>query len=152
MLLKNPTIGASISDSELPYFIKLKLDTSLITEDWIANNVPFEELEQIVILHLNENEKNQRIFKNTKHKKKSTKYLVKECYIMESDITETYRTNDGSIVLKMSCKNIIRVVRKTKNKKIGMKELYTILNFQLVIDPCKVLRSLTKISISFNPC
>ncbi len=71
---------------------------------------------------------------------------------MESDITETYKTNDGSIVLKMSCKNIIRVVRKTKNKKIGMKDLYTTLNFQLVIDPCKVLRSLTEISISFNPC
>ncbi|WP_256004828.1 hypothetical protein [Pedobacter deserti] len=77
MLLKNPTTATSISDSELPYFIKLKLDTSLITEDWIANNVPFEGLEQIVILHLNENEKNQRIFKNPKHKKKINKILSK---------------------------------------------------------------------------
>ena len=49
MILKNPITGISLSDSELAYFVKLKLETSWITEDWIANNVPIEEIEQFVV-------------------------------------------------------------------------------------------------------
>ncbi|WP_448633621.1 hypothetical protein [Pedobacter panaciterrae] len=76
MILKNPITGIALSESELSYFVKLKLDASWITEDWIANNVPIEEIEQFVVLHLNETKRSHRFFKNSKYKKKLKKYLV----------------------------------------------------------------------------
>jgi hypothetical protein len=91
MIFKNTITGTSLSEAELSYFVKLKLDTSWITEDWIADNVPFEEIQRLVVLHLNEKKRNHRIFKNSKCKKKLKKYIVKECYLLESDLTEVYR-------------------------------------------------------------
>ena len=149
MLLKNPATGTSINEVELPYFVRLKLETSFITEDWISDNVQFEEIEQLVILRLNERERIHRLFKSSKHKKKLKKYLIKECYIMESDKTDVYKLPDGNLVLDIFCKNLLKVSRKSK-KNTGMKDLYTILNIKLIINSYKVIQRLTKISISLK--
>ncbi|ATP57061.1 hypothetical protein CPT03_11530 [Pedobacter ginsengisoli] len=147
MILKNPITGIALSESELSYFVKLKLDASWITEDWIANNVPIEEIEQFVVLHLNETKRSHRFFKNSKYKKKLKKYLVKECYLMESDKTEVYRLSDGNLILSMSCKNLLKVIQKFKNKKNAMKDIYSILNIKLVVSSCKIMSTLIEISI-----
>ncbi len=154
MLLKNPATGTSINENELPYFIRLKLEKSFITEDWISGNVQFEEIEQLVILHLNEREKIHRQFKNSRHKKKLKKYLIKECYIMESDKTDVYKLPDGNLILDIFCKSLLRVSRKSKkmNKNTGIEDLYTILNIKLVINSYKVIQKLTEISISLKSC
>lgn len=154
MLLKNPTTGTSINEDELSYFIKLRLEKSFITEDWISDNVQFEEIEQLVILHLNERERIHRLFKNSRYKKKLKRYLIKECYIMESDKTNVYRLPDGNLVLDIFCKNLLRVSRKSKkmNKNTGIKDLYTILNIKLVINSYKIIQKLTEISISLKSC
>jgi hypothetical protein len=147
MILKNTITGISLSESELSYFVKLKLDTSWITEDWIADNVPFEEIERFVVLNLNETKSNHRLFKDSKYKKNLKKSVVKECYLMESDKTEVYRLPDGNLILSIFCKNLLKVIHKFKNKKNELKDIYSILNIKLVISSNKIMSSLIEISI-----
>lgn len=150
MILRNIVTGNSINEIELDYLIKLKSEIPDINEDWIAENLPFEKIQELVVLNLNEKRKEYKIFKKTARKKKLKKQLVTDCKIIDLHKIETYRLPYRNLALNISFEIILQVEvhPKNKNRSIETKEISSILNTKFIIRFGKILERLIELSIN----
>ncbi|MNJ98952.1 hypothetical protein D3C87_167230 [compost metagenome] len=99
MLFENPETLKIINENELLYFIKAQLESTFITEDWIAQHLGEAEIENDVIAYLNA--RSRHLLGNDKQRDKS--YEVKSCFIHAVDDYTVCLLNEGKLVIDVVC-------------------------------------------------
>jgi len=146
MYLKNTTNNLSISYNELDYFIELKLQTPNVDEDWIAENLPFEDLEELIILKLNDKERKEPLIKKSMFKRKLKKNRVIGCTFEEFDDMRVYRIPKNNLSLDISFTSTLKV-RPTFKKMLKYEDICATIHIRFIINSNKIIDRLIDITI-----
>jgi hypothetical protein len=150
MLLRNPITGNSISENELEYFIRLKLERPHINDLWISENLNTDEIEDFVMLSLNNKQKSIIYFENPKSRVKLSRHAVEEFRILQRSEENTIQLlPNGDVTLDMYFTTYLKIrrINRKKHKIYKRKDLYPVFNIKLVICSFKIIDQIMKITL-----